>query len=421
MNTFNVTSFGAAADGQTNDTLAIQAAIDEAGRSGGVVLVPAGIYRIGTIVLRSGIRLHLDAGAVLVGSIDIADYRDDIGCFIDGVGQKRGISLIYAEEAERISITGEGTIDGQGEYFRKDRGYTGVRPFLVRFVRCHGIEMQGVTLKDSAAWVSHYHECSEVDITGVTIRSRVNSNNDGIDIDSCSHVRIHDCDIDTGDDAIVLKSTTVASCEYIAIRHCKLRSNWAGIKFGTESLGGFRHVTVADCYIYDTNGCGIKLLTVDGAPLEHVELSDITMEQVSGPIFLRLGSRLRTYMEGQQSKSAGVLRNIVFRNIKANVKELPDRKSAVCISGIPGHPVENIVFDNVDITFPGGTTEEIDYHAIPELETAYPEYYMFGTAPAYGMFLRHVKGITLKQVTLKTMQPDLRPEMVLVDVTGMQQ
>lgn len=419
MNIVNVKTFGAVGDGLSNDTQAVQAAIDECGRSGGTVIFPSGIYRTGTLVVKSGVHMHLESGSVLQGSRNIEDYRDDIDCFIEGTGKKMGLCLIYAGEEENIAITGEGVIDGQGEYFHKDKGYAGVRPFLIRMVGSRRIKMHGVTLRDAAAWVSHFHECSEVDITGVTIRSRVNANNDGMDIDSCSHVTIRDCDIDTGDDAIVLKSTTSAPCEYIDIRNCRLRSNWAALKFGTESLGGFRNITVTDCYIYDTNGCGIKLLTVDGAHLENVEFSNITMEQVAGPIFIRLGSRLRTYMAGQEPKTTGILRNVAIRNVKATVKEWKDRKSAVVISGIPGYPVENIVFENLDITFPGETEEAVDYRTIPELESAYPEYYMFGTSPAYGLFIRHAKDVTLKQVSLKTREPDGRPAIAAVDVTGM--
>ncbi|MFB3828683.1 MAG: glycoside hydrolase family 28 protein, partial [Bryobacteraceae bacterium] len=199
----NVRDHGAAGDGNRLDTMALQAAIDACARAGGgAVLLPPGRYLSGTLFLKSHVTLWLDPGATLLGSKDLNHYPVTVQkprSYTDNYTDK---SLIYAEDCENIGIAGRGTIDGQGAAFK---GPYKVRPYMIRVINCRDVAIDGVAIKDSPMWVQHYLGCEGVAIRGITVRSRVNRNNDGIDIDACSRVRISDCDIWSGDDAIVLK------------------------------------------------------------------------------------------------------------------------------------------------------------------------------------------------------------------------
>lgn len=422
----NITSHGALAGADlAPQTAAIQAALDAcAAQGGGTVLVPAGTYRIATLFLRSYVTLQLENGAMLLGSEQLEDYPDLSGGFTDAVGQKRGRCLIYAQGLTGVAITGQGTIDGSGSKYTHEQDN---RPFLVRFVDCRDVQMTGVTLQNSPGWVSHYLGCENVLVQGVTIRSNVNGNNDGIDIDSCRRVRIAHCDIVTGDDAICIKSTRATSCENITVTGCVISSVWGALKLGTESAGDFRNIVISDCVIYDTHGGGLKIISMDGCRMENVLVSNIVMDRVSGPIFVRLGSRLRRYYADQPERPVGILRNVTIRNIVAHVWEEGyllygkyPRKAGIIITGIPGHCVEDLTLSEVKVVFPGG--EQIDSATlppVPEQEAEYPEFPMFHPNPAWGFYLRHVRNLSLRNVSISTVAPDTRTPIYVQDVAGL--
>ena len=155
----------------------------------------------------------------------------------------------------------------------------------------------------------------------LNINSHAGSNNDGIDIDSCELVRVNECDIDTGDDSICLKTTSRLPCRDITITNCRLRSNCATIKAGTESAGDFDNIHISRCQLLDARLGGIKLLSVDGARLQNVEISEITMMAGHVPIFLRLGGRLKSFRPGDPKRDVGLLRNINIRKFQATAAE----------------------------------------------------------------------------------------------------
>lgn len=421
----SITDHGARPDPGANQTTAIQTALDvAAAQGGGTVQVPAGSYRTSTLFLRDRVTLHLENGACLLGSERLEDYPDISGGFTDAVGQKRGRCLIYARDVTGAAITGQGTIDGSGgKYgFEVDN-----RPFLVRFVDCRDIQVTNVTLQNSAGWVSHYLGCENVLIHGVTIRSAVNGNNDGIDIDSCKRVRISMCDIDTGDDAICIKATRATSCENIVVTGCIIKSVWGALKLGTESAGDFRNISISDCVIRDTHGGGLKIISMDGCRLENVQVSNIIMDNVSGPIFIRLGSRLRRYYDDQPERDVGILRNVSLRNISGRVWEkgyllygTHPRKAGIIVTGIPGHCIEDLTFENIDFSFPGGGTEsDAATHDVPEQEKEYPEFPMFHPIPAWAFYLRHARGIKMRDVRCRTESADARAPIFTDDVAGL--
>ncbi len=401
-------------------TKPIQAALDAVAQAGGgTVLIPAGTYHIGTLSLGSHVTLHLENGAVLKGSPDIADYPEVAGGFTDAVGQKRNRCLIYANGTTGTAITGLGTIDGNGSAFGYEEDG---RPFMVRFINCRDVQVTGITLKDSPGWVSHYLGCENVLIHGITIRSRTNGNNDGIDVDSCRRVRISDCDIDTGDDAICIKATRATPSEDIIVTGCRICSTWGALKLGTESAGDFRNILFSDIVIRNTEGGGIKLISMDGCRMENVVADNILMDNVSGPIFVRLGGRLRRYFEDEPERPVGSIRGIALRNIRIKVWEegyllygkLP-RKSGIILTGIPGHPIEDITLENIQVEFPGAG--EFSNAPVPEQETEYPEFPSFHPLPAWAFYVRHVSKLKMRSCDITSREPDPRPPFSFEDVT----
>jgi polygalacturonase len=410
----SVLDFGAKADGETVNSAAIQRAIDACGeKGGGTVLFPAGRYVSGTILLRDGVTLRLAEGASLLGSTNLADYRS-IDDFRDGTGAAMGYCFVGAVDRKNVGIEGPGTIDGRGKEVLAARGTAdrSKRPFLARFLRCSGVSLKDVQLQQSAAWCTHFFQCRDVAASGVKIVSHAGSNNDGFDIDSCQGVRIDNCDIDTGDDSICLKTTGPQACSGVSITNCRLKSNCAAVKCGTESVGDVSNIRVSGCHIVSAGLGGIKLLSVDGANLRDVVVSGITMDGGRVPVFLRLGARLKTFRPGDEKRPAGSLKGITIRGLRATAEG-----PGILISGVPGHPVEDVTFEDAEIRLPGGGVAEDAAVAVPEAEAAYPEIRMFGPKlPAWGVFARHLRGLKMSGVKMSVEKADGRPERVLVDV-----
>ena len=411
---FNVRDAGAAGDGTSMDTNALQAAIDTCARGGGgSVLFPAGRYLTGTLFLKSRVTLHLEAGAVLLGSRNLDDYPRTVAAVRSYTDNYTERSLIYGENLENVSLQGRGVIDGQGAAFK---GPYKVRPYLIRFISCRGVSVRDLTLKDSPMWVQHYLACDEVCIDGLTVASKCNHNNDGLDIDGCQRVRIANCDINSGDDAIVLKSTLDRPCRNVVITNCVLSSDCNAFKLGTESNGGFENIALSNCAIYDTNLAGIALELVDGGTLDRVNISNVAMHNVRGAIFIRLGNRARPFKEGQAPPSQGVLRNISISDVQA----IGADRTGCSITGLPGQLAENIALDNICITFVGGEKESEALKPVPEHPEKYPEYKMFGVLPAYGFYCRHVRGLRFSNVRVDFIEPDPRPSLICDDVEDLE-
>lgn len=394
-------------------TAELQKMIDAcASHGGGTVVIPPGRHVTGTLRLRSNVRLWLDAGAVLEGSRDLADYPVIPGSFRGYTDNYTDKSLIFAEDASHVSIEGRGVIGGQGAAFR---GPYKVRPYMIRMINCRNVAVSDVTIRDSPMWVQHYLACQGVSIRGITVHSRVNANNDGIDIDCSSRVRISDCDISSGDDAIVLKSTADLPCRDVAVTNCVLSTACNAFKLGTETNGGFEDIVLSNTTIYDTNLAGIALEIVDGGTLDRVAISNVTMRNVRAPLFVRLGDRARPPVAGAPRPPIGRLRNVTIRGVRA----AGAARTGCAIAGLPGHPIENLALEDVRLEFEGGGTAA-DASRVPgEHPEAYPEYKMFGTLPAYGLYCRHVRGLRLRDVEVAANQPDARPPLICEDVDGL--
>lgn len=422
---FDVRQYGAVGDGKTLDSAGIQKAIDAAhARGGGTVHVPAGTFLVGTILLKDNITLHLADGAELLGTADLSQYQN-VDPFKDGLGASVGYAMIAAVDAKNVTIEGKGTLNGNGKAVAAAKGFQGegwgFRPMLLRLVRCDNVILRDVSLRDSAAWTTNFFQCRNVSIERVFIHSRVAPHNDGFDIDSCQGVTIKDIDVESGDDALCFKATSGVVCKDITATNCRLKSNQGAIKFGTESYGGFENVTISNCQIRDTRNGGIKVLCVDGGTLQNIQISDVTMDNVRTPIFVRLGARLKTFRDGDTQKQRSALENVAIRNVKAlaaaEAQIMPP--SGVFITGIPGNRIEGLTLENIEIELAGGGTAEHARAVVEIKPEVYPEINRFGkTLPAYGVFARHVDGLTLRNITLKLKSPDLRPAVVLVDVAN---
>lgn len=427
----DVRSFGATGDGVTLDTAAIQATVDAAAASGGgVVHLPAGRFLSGTVVLRSDVTLRLARGAVLLGSTDIADYpAHELGARDLDVGGRQVWALLHAEGAERVVVEGDGTIDGQGAAFPKvpfpDPGTAaGPRPRMIFFRNCRGVELRDVVLREAGIWTVHLAQCETVRVRDLEVTSSVHVHQDGIVLDSCHDALVTDCRVDTLDDAIVLKSAYPQPCSQVTVTRCAVTSRCAGLKLGTQSLGGFRDVTISHCTLVRCRLGGLKLQTVDGGDLCDVTVHDLVMRDVAAPISLRRGARGFDFgdKQVQRPRPVGALRRVSISRVRAVVSADPEQRAGwtMSVAGIPGHPVEDVVLSDVEVVFPGGgTPAEAARVDIPEEETAYPEHTMFGVLPASGLWMRHAAGITLRDVRLRTATPDARPALVHDDVVGL--
>lgn len=439
--------------GEGLQTERVQAAVDSVSEAGGgCVTLSGGDFVCGTIVLKDNVTLHIEAGARLLGSLNPFDYDGYAGDNAANLGEGRAgmFGLIVASDVRNVSISGPGTIDGRGlevalaidslhhTGVRVDPtyNYRRMRPSLrPKLLDLHGVDsltIENIRLRSSAAWGLSLNGCTDVAIRDVDFENRAYWNNDGIDIADSRRVLIENCDINSADDGIVLKSFDPASAnDDITIRRCRVRSSANAIKMGTESFGGFRNIRISNIRVEDTFRSAIALESVDGAVLENVVVDSVEAVNTGNAIFMRLGHR--------RGDRPGAFRNVTVKNLRCEIPEgRPDSGYDLrgpdintihnpfpsSITGIPGARIENVILENIDITYPGGGTKGMGYIApyrydsVPENEASYPEFHMFGELPAWGFFVRHADNITFRNVTVRTRCHDYRPATVMLDVTA---
>lgn len=468
---FDVKSFGAKGNGQAVDTPAINNAIEAANAAGGgTVRLSAGTYRSFSIRLKSNVALYLDHGATILaahpndgdGKYDPAEpnpwdkYQDF------GHSHWRN-SLIWGENLENVSILGSGMIWGKGLVRSGGQSRTAAQNDALRNIpvdpniapfsypnprdavepgwgnKAISLKLcRNVLIRDISILHGGHFAILATGVDNLTIDNvKIDTNRDGIDVDACKNVRISNCSINSPfDDAICPKSSFALgyarATENVTITNCQVSgydegtflngtykrdyrtsagtfSPTARIKFGTESNGGFKNITISNC-VFDYSR-GLALEAVDGGLLEDVTITNITMRDISNsPIFMRLGSRLRGPKE---TTTVGALRRVIISNVVVYDAE---PKYASIISGIPGHAIEDVQLNNIRIYYRGGGTKEQAALQPPEKENAYPEPTMFGELPAYGFFIRHVKGLSMSDVNLSYIREDARPPFILNEV-----
>ncbi len=422
---------GAVADGQTLNTALFNQLVQELSAAGGGTLhFSAGNYLTGTIYLRSHVTLDLDAGATLIGSTEIRDYPENPAPYPGERLEYGRHALIHADGQTDVAILGTGRIQGQGAHpnFTKKvlraRGWSERdaylnRPYGLSFIHCQRVRVEGIRLEDMAFWCQHYLDCDDVVVRGVSIDSRkYDYNNDGIDIDGSRNVRVSDCRFNVGDDAICLKAA-YRDCENVVVTNCIASSLANGVKFGTASYGGFKNIAISNLVFDGIEAAGIALEIVDGGTLDGVSLNNITMREVGTAIFIRLGDRARSWLDGQPKPAVGFLRNVTISNIVARLRADVGPGASGSITGLPGHPVENIQLSQIQIIARGLRsldTKTPRVNPVPEIPEAYPEYSMFGALPSSGLFLRHAAGVNLREVSFDFSDADDRSVLVCDDV-----
>ena len=432
--TYNVREFGAKGDGSALETSAFQRAIDACFHDhGGIVLVPAGVYQIGTIELKSNVTLRLSAGSKLLGSADGKQYHsvDEIPLDGDATLEDGNVALIYAVSAENISIEGNGTIDGQGsQFFSATRGVPppsgrggAQRPYHLLFHRCKNVTVRDVFLTACAFHSIRIIQSSFIKLEGLRIYNRVNRNNDGFHFISSEYVHVNNCDVQCQDDACAL----FGSCKFVTVTNCSFSTRWSVFRFGG---GVAENIAVSNCLIYDTYGCPIKMRCGPGSRFENMTFSNLIMRNVTGPISIGVGPREHQHQSpaGKGSEVPGIVRNISFSGIHATVvvpQQLPDVpfpstynpgeiKSCIALNAVEG-TIERITFDDVHVTFPGGGTPE--EAAVRNVSTVIGEYYAGGVLPAYALYARNVQALSVNNVRCEVTASEARPAIVFDHVT----
>lgn len=445
-------------------TTTLQAAIDKISEKGGGRLTfTAGSYLSGSLLLRSHVELFFEEGAVLLGSTNPYDYTlMQVESTEDIRNDNASMALLMADGVEDVRISGHGVIDGQGLMLalnadslhhtgervdahynvRRQRPSELVRPKLFFFYRCQKITICDMCLKNSANWGLSFDLCEQMLLQDLDIENRAYWNNDGIDLTDCRHVEIQGCQVNSADDGICLKSyhLTAPPCSIcgdtstthaVRIHDCAICSSASAVKFGTASWGDMKDIHVCDIKIADTFRSCVAIESVDGAQIDGVLVERVRAQNTGNAIFIRLGQRA--------GNRKGCLKNITIRHLSCEIPfGRPDENydlrgpevdffhnpfpSSIC--GIPDNHIQNVVLEDVNISYPGRATRGMAYMPlwrvgdVPEQVAKYPEFSMFGELPSWGFYVRHVDDVTFKNVHLTLRNADFRPAFVLDDVHG---
>jgi polygalacturonase len=454
-NYFNVRDFGAVGDGKNLDSPAIDQAIAAAAQAGGgTVLVPAGTYVSGSIHLKSNIHLLIDAGATILGAPQEMNVYDETEPYTFGGYQDGGHcyfhnSLIWGENLTNVFITGNGTINGGGlvrsdglldkmcgntTWDSPDAKKTEYPPVrlgnkAVALKLCKNVLIRDITILHGGHFAILVTGCDNLTVDNVTM----DTDRDGIDIDCCRNTMVSNCRINSpNDDGLCPKSTfalgEIRPTENLTIVNCQVsgfaegtlldgtmkpsRGRNGRIKFGTESSGGFRNCTVANCTFRSCRGLALE--EVDGGIMDNITINNLTMMDVPDyAIYITTGKRNRT--PGVTTTSRG--RNILISNV---IADGVGKMSGIQIMGLPEQPVEGVRLENIRLTSKGGGTAADAAINPKELGAGYPEPGKIGTLPAYGIYARHVKGLELANITVNFMTNDLRPAAAFADIDGLE-
>ena len=463
---------GARGDGRTIDSPAINAAIAAAARQGGgIVLIPAGRYLCFSIQLKSGVTIQFAKGAVIeaadparhAGRYDLPEDRGEQLYQDFGHSHWRN-SLFWGEDVENVAIVGPGLIHGLG--LTRDgpgarwKAQTGERPLSMRQMsaaeiarlepdaaRMQGLGNKAIALRNGRnIRLSGFSmlKCGHFAILATGTRDlhiqdlTIDTDRDGIDLDCVQRTIVERCRVNTpNDDAIVIKSSfalgRAIAAQDVTVRHCTVSGHDLGtmldgtrrstqavapdrdrvtgrIKLGTESNGGYRRILIEDCRF--THCRGVALETVDGGVMEDVVIRRITMRDVTtAPLFLRIGDRRR----GPAGTGIGAIRHVRLSDIDATGI---DHRFAATIAGLPGHPVEDVTLSRIRLSYRGGGSLADAARRPPEFAGAYPEPSMFGVSPAWGLWVRHARGLAIDRLDLATTAPDARPAFSVEDATA---
>ena len=459
MKIYNVNKFGAIADEKTINTIAVQKAVDEcSANGGGIVRFDRGRYVLSTVFLRSNVTIEIPKDTEILGAESYYDYAQeekvDYPIYQDSSHTYYHPSLFVGIDCENVKIAGGGKIDMRSVWDEDGvRGeaikHRGAKCIALK--TCKNVEVSNLEIYNVTDLAIYFAGCENVDIFGIKMRVYI----DGISPDNSKNVRIHDCDVEAGDDAIVFKSSYTLNrlgiCKDIKVWNCKLKSRCCAVKFGTETNGGFENIEIENIKIRETRITGIAIESVDGAVIDGVRIKNVMMRNVNAPLFIHIGRRMR----GPEGREIGKIKNVLLEDITAEGPYEPyeviawnyfaykandfyqkpwvfgiaesfddtdenntaesDWQMTSNICGLKESPLENIVLRNVHLKLDGGVKEY--KKEVPEEAQDYPEVYVYGRIlPAKGIYFRHINGLTLDNVTVETYREDKRKDFVFEDV-----
>lgn len=437
QNYFVITDYGAVKDSLSNNTMAIQSAIDDCHeKGGGIVSVPSGVFMTGTIFLRENVCLDLSPGSELRAIPDIS-FFPDTEPEIPGNGNVffRHV-LIKAENANNIGIRGQGTINGQGhaEAFKQRTKSAPekfqYRPSILRFVNCKGIRLENIRLIDSGFWTVHLMASRDIVVHGISVYSRTaNYNNDGIDVDGCEDVRISDCYINSLDDAISIKATGNRPVCRVMIDNCILSSHCSAVRMGAENFAGFEDIHFSDIHIYESR-YGITFQNLDGFPMKRLSFRGISMNKVANPIHVVTGREsyplgvLEKDYPCQPRSTPASIEDLVFDNITgSNIGYYKGAKigndtiemirhNAIILSGHPDALLKRCTMSNVQFRFIGGGKSEDNEKQLPDVNYL-PNPYIILSTPVFGVVVRNTENLRLINIDLTCNEKDDRPAIAI--------
>ena len=422
QNIYNVRNYGAKGDGKTNDQSAIQKAIDACKENGGTVVLEKGVFLTGQLTLVNNLTLKIDTTATLLG-IQSDDEKDYPHHLIDTKYPNRMLQdcqrrLIYGNKVHHATITGGGTINGQGDFEPwmnvKEIGTEKNRPSILAFVGCNTIKVSNITFVKPACWTQVYIESDNIIIQKIKVNTgQLTPNRDGIDIVDCHKVLIEDSHIESEDDGICFKSGSEYGCKDIIVRRCildKLNVKAGNcFKLGTDGLGSFMNFDVSELVLKNAyQNSAFCIESMDGAVIDNLNFRDCQISNCGQAIFIMLADRKRTVPE--RKTRIGTISNIHFKNITGTnfTQNYPS-----IITGIKGHNIQNITFDNLIFELKGGisTTNQ----TVMEYNGKYPEGSYFGNTNAFGFFIRHADSVTFTNCKITSKLSDKRPWLIHED------
>ena len=438
---YNILDFGAVSDGITNCSPAIQKAVDHANENGGgVIYVPYGKYVMSSVHLYDDIHFVFESGTLILGSLDPDEFdaREEIlyPLYQDCSHSYFRRSLFWAENCKNISFTGNATIDMREVWENtpvpNESAWVSCRANkIISLKNCKDVLISDIKMLGATDLALYMAGCEDVRVTGLSMKVNI----DGISPDGCKNVVISDCNIVAGDDGIVLKTSYALSeklsCENIVISNCVVSSRMCAIKFGTETNGDFKNISITGCSIYDTCLTALALEIADGGVMDGINVNNITMQNVGTPFIIMLTNRAN----GPEGTTIGKIKNITIDNLTAigsygHIEPIryttvvsDDEimtEPVIISSSVVGQPdcyLENISLSNINITVPGGGTEEDRNIVVPEIPNQTPSASAFGTKlPAYGIYFRYVKGLTTNNINIHTLDEDKRESLVFEKV-----